>query len=157
MTALELVKSNEGFRANVYCDSCGSALHFQTLTPGTWICRVPCKGGKLTIGYGTLLDGVGLSQDEATSLLMARLEPARAHLEQWSWYGKLAQPRQAALIDMVYQLGRSGFDQFVNLIDACRDGLFDQAAVAVMASLYARQTPARARRNAELLRSGTWI
>lgn len=156
MDVFELIKRNEGFRPSVYCDACGKDLQ---PIGRAWSCGCNEAGhgpGNLTIAYGTRVDGAGLSPAEGGMLLAARVARARAHLAGWSWFAGLAEPRQAALVDMVYQLGAKGFDQFVALISACASNQWDKAAAAVMASLYARQVVARAQRNAELLRSGTW-
>ncbi|NYS30151.1 MULTISPECIES: glycoside hydrolase family protein [unclassified Pantoea] len=64
--------------------------------------------------------------------------------------------RTDVLLSMTYQLGVEGVLQFKNMLTAIGAEQFNDAADAMMNSLWARQTPGRARRHAEMMRTGTY-
>lgn len=65
-------------------------------------------------------------------------------------------PRSDVLYSMAYQLGVDGLAAFKNTLLMIANGNFSGAAEAMLASLWARQTPKRAQRQAEMMRSGTY-
>jgi len=65
-------------------------------------------------------------------------------------------PRSDVLYSMAYQLGVDGLAAFKNTLLMIANGNFSGAAEAMLASLCARQTPKRAQRQAEMMRSGTY-
>jgi lysozyme len=70
------------------------------------------------------------------------------------WRG-LDEVRQLALCSMVFQLGIGGATRFVQMLAGLRGGDFNAAADAALDSKWARQdTPARAHRVAEMIRTG---
>ncbi|MGC0781851.1 lysozyme [Pantoea agglomerans] len=60
------------------------------------------------------------------------------------------------LYSMAYQMGITGLTDFVNTLDLISRGDFAGAARAMLNSLWARQTPNRACRHAEVMRTGTY-
>src|SRR5579859_7527373 len=107
----DLVKSHEGWRAFIYCDACGEELTRDLSIGSLWNCSVFCKGGNLTIGYGTNLSD-GLAEHEGADLLYSRLALAAGYLAGFPWFHKLNDARQAALIDMRYAMGGGTFRTF---------------------------------------------
>ena len=77
-------------------------------------------------------------------------------LVQHEWFNKLDENRRVVLVDMSFQLGLNGMLRFVKMINALRAEHWHEAASQLLDSLYASedQTPERAQRNAEILRSG---
>jgi lysozyme len=65
-------------------------------------------------------------------------------------------PRIAVLLSMGYQMGLDGLAQFKNTLKFMQQGDFIKAAVNMLASKWAQQTPNRAKRHAEQMRSGKW-
>jgi len=65
-------------------------------------------------------------------------------------------PRADVLYSMAYQLGVDGLSAFKNTLLLIAAGNFSGAAEAMLASLWARQTPTRAQRHADVMRSGTY-
>lgn len=65
-------------------------------------------------------------------------------------------PRQAVLISMAYQMGVDGLDAFKNTLHSISAGYWVLAAGEMLDSRWARQTPARAKRHAEQMRTGDW-
>ena len=64
--------------------------------------------------------------------------------------------RSDVLCSMAYQLGVDGLSLFKDMLGAIARADFSDAANAMLNSLWAHQTPGRARRHAEVIRSGTW-
>lgn len=113
-----------------------------------------CTEGKLTIGYGRNLEGKGISQYEAEVLLALDLEECIKDLESLELWPSLNEARRAALIDMRFQLGKAGLMGFKNMLEALKWGDYEKAADELMDSRYAKQTPNRAARNRDIMRTG---
>ncbi|QIW89977.1 lysozme [Aeromonas phage PS] len=64
--------------------------------------------------------------------------------------------RTAVLVSMAYQMGVAGLAQFKNTLYLVETKQFEEAAKAMLDSKWAKQTPNRARRHAEQMRSGLW-
>ncbi|WLS77346.1 lysozyme [Erwinia pyri] len=66
------------------------------------------------------------------------------------------QARADVLYSMAYQLGVDGLAAFKNTLVMISVGNFEGAAEGMLSSLWARQTPQRANRHAQVMRSGTY-
>lgn len=76
--------------------------------------------------------------------------------KKYLWFDKLNDARQAIIISMIFQLGPVGFAKFENTIKLIAKGQYEAAAENMLKSLWARQTPNRARRHAEQFKAGVW-
>ena len=137
MTLLEkLLLREEGYRRSAYTDSLGF----------------------LTIGIGRLIDakkGGGVTFDEALYLLRNDIAAKEADLRATlPWYDALDPVRRTVLASMAFQLGTAGLFAFRNTLEAVAQGRYSDAAEGMMRSLWARQTPGRALRLAEAMRTG---
>lgn len=116
--------------------------------------------GYTTIGVGRMIDqrkGGGITAIEALYLLNNDIDKAIASLvSRYSWYLDMTPARQAVLIQMTFQLGAPGLAKFVNTLAAMKRGDYEAASRGMLASLWARQTPARAKRLAAMMRSGEY-
>lgn len=121
--------------------------------------------GFWTIGVGRLIDrrkGGGLSGDEIEYLLGN--DVAKVHQQVRSalpWFDKLSDARQRALCNMAFQMGigdaakGTGLLGFKNTLALMRAGRFAEAADNALKSKWAtHQTPARAKRVADMIRRG---
>jgi lysozyme len=115
-----------------------------------------CPTGKTTIGYGRNLDDKGVSPAEAEALFLNDIRECETDLKTIFPISpqSLTMNRWEALMDMRYNLGPRGFRRFKMFIQAVKDGHWGVAADECLDSLYAKQLPKRAGRNAELLRDG---
>ena len=119
--------------------------------------RLPykCTEGKITIGVGRNLEDNGLYPDEIRLLLSNDLKEAKAGAQRvCPVFDQLNEPRQWALISMVFQMGRSGVSKFKNMLAAIEDQDFDRAADEMLDSRWARQTPRRAKLQSKMIREG---
>lgn len=127
----------------VYDDADGKPI-----VAGKWV------KGNPTIGYGRLLcEPGGISNAEAVFLFGTDWAKAEANAKTLPCYSRLNAVRQGVLIEMVFQLGIGGVRKFVRMLDCLNRSDYDRAADEMLASRWAEQTPERAHRLADLMRS----
>jgi lysozyme len=135
---IELLKTEEGFRARVYDDATGKELRRGDVVKG-----VP------TIGYGTTV----LTREQAQWLLASRLATDHEALRKaLPWSVELPDVAQEVLLAMAYQLGLDGLLKFQRTLSCLQTRDYHCAADAMLASRWARQTPERVERMAALIR-----
>ena len=131
-----------------------------------------CPLGKLTIGVGRNLEDNPLSGEEKRALgdymhgitvngakMLLRNDIMSAYKgckKLFKEFESLDVERQYALVDMCFQLGVKGLSKFRLMRWAIADKDFEGASKACLSSCYAKQTPKRARRIAEVIRTGGW-
>lgn len=141
---VELLRREEGLRLTVYDDATGKPL-----LPGMKVVGHP------TIGIGRCLDRKGLTTAEATLLLENDIAEIQSELARaLPWATGLSETRQVVLQAMAFQLGLAGLLKFRATLAAVQRGDYAAAADGMLASLWARQTPARAARMAAMMREG---
>lgn len=117
--------------------------------------------GFWTIGVGRLIDsrkpGAGLRPDEIDYLLANDIKDRVAALRKaLPWFDDLTEPRQGVLVNMAFQLGTAGLLEFKKTLALIQSGDYGKAAIQMLASKWAQQTPERARRLAEQMKTGEW-
>lgn len=137
---------HEDLRLKPYDDATGKELR-----PGDTLI------GKLTIGVGRNLTDVGITPAEAMILLNADIGQAVADLRRnLKWFDSLNEARQAALIDMRFNLGLAGLSGFPKMLDAMYRHRWKLAAAEAKDSKWARQVGGRSDEIADMIRSGEW-
>lgn len=142
-----LVQYEEGFREKPYLCSEGYP------TVGTGI-RIGPKGADLKNYEFTVpreVDAVWL-QYKLNECMRGMLSNERISKA----INILDEARTAVLVSMAYQMGVAGLAQFKNTLYLVETKQFEEAAKAMLDSKWARQTPNRAKRHAEQMRSGLW-
>jgi len=130
---LEMLKRHEGFKQFPYL----------------------CTAGKLTVGYGRNLDDVGLSEYEAEFLLLQDIRHATKRLTTiFPEFYQFTVNRQAALIDMMVNLGSRRFLLFRKMIVAIKKGNWEDAANEAIDSKWHQQVGNRAIEIEWLLKNG---
>ena len=132
MTLEEKIASEEGFADKLYI----------------------CPAGFRSIGYGFNLDVNPMPKEVADLWLSINITSLKRRLVEFTWLQDLNEARQIVLFDMAYQMGVNGMLSFTSMINSLRAERYHEAAEHLLDSKYARQTPNRAQRNAEILRSG---
>jgi len=123
--------------------------------------------GIWTIGWGYNLESHGYSpaecegitwtQAQADQALLDEIEAVEAELDRrWPKWRDLDEVRRAAIVSSVYQLGAPGAAHFCATIHALQAHDWATAAQQMLASRWAKQTPARVQRNAAMIQSGQW-
>lgn len=117
--------------------------------------------GYWTIGVGRLIDkrkGGGLSRDEMQYLLNNDIRNKEKEvLDALPWIAKLDEARQCVFFMMAFQMGIEGLLKFKNTLAKARAGDYAGASASMLKSLWAKQTPNRAKRIANMMKTGEWI
>jgi lysozyme len=116
--------------------------------------------GYWTLGVGRLIDirkGGGITSEEAAYLLSNDIDRKQAELvKQLTWTTTLDEARFGVLMNMAFQMGVKGLMGFKNTLAMIKDGEYEAAADGMLNSLWAKQTPERAKRLSEQMRTGIW-
>ena len=129
---LESIKKHEGFVEHVYDDSLG----------------IP------TIGYGFAIKDLVLDEDIAEDILIRKLERLQRNANsRFRWLEDMPVVVQEVILNMCYQLGVTGVSKFRRAISALQEGDWDEAANEMLDSLWARQTPNRAKELSNIVRN----
>ena len=129
---LESIKKHEGFVEHVYDDSLG----------------IP------TIGYGFAIKDLVLDEDIAEDILIRKLERLKRNANsRFRWLEDMPVVVQEVILNMCYQLGVTGVSKFRRAISAFQEGDWDEAANEMLDSLWARQTPNRAKELSNIVRN----
>jgi len=129
---LENIKKHEGFVEHVYDDSLG----------------IP------TIGYGFAIKDLTLDEDIAEEILIRKLEKLKRNATaRFKWLEDMPVEVQEVILNMCYQLGVTGTSKFRKAISALQEGDWEEAANEMLDSLWARQTPNRAKELSDTIRN----
>ena len=130
----EQLKRQEGWRDHAYQDHLGY-----------W-----------TIGYGRLIDkgkGGSISRDEGEMLLRNDiLRVIRGVRQALPWFDAKPDHVRQALANMAFQMGVHGLLKFRRTLALVESGDYEAAADNALKSLWAKQTPRRAREVTDVLR-----
>ncbi|HEF4777120.1 TPA: glycoside hydrolase family protein [Burkholderia multivorans] len=110
--------------------------------------------GKTTIGVGRNLTDVGITDAECDLLLSNDIDRTVAWLDRnLSWWRQLDAVRQRVVVNMAFNMGGSLLT-FTNTLAAMKRGDYAAAADGMLASKWASQVGDRAKRLADMMRSG---
>ncbi len=143
---IPLLNFDEGFREKPYYDSEGYP------TAGTGILLGP-KNAPLSYYLFTIpkeVSDVWLA--DLVSKKTAQMHSAPAIIAALNACNS---PRQDILTSMAYQMGVQGLVGFKNTLALIAARNFTGAATGMLSSAWAKQTPERAQRHAEVMRTGT--
>lgn len=116
--------------------------------------------GFWTIGVGILIDqrkGGGLLPEESEFIFKNRLRLIDAALsKRIPWISRLDPARRGVLLNMAFQMGVDGLLAFKNTLATIESGDYQKAAGEMLNSKWAKQTPARAQRLSNQMRTGDW-
>ena len=139
MTLEERVKLHEGFVSKIYLDSLS----------------------KKTIGWGHLItpddhfkEGVEYSKEELEDVFQKDLKRAINEADDLI-KTKIADKAREVIIEMVYQLGKTGVSRFKNMWSALQESPpnYFEAHVQMLDSRWAKQTPGRCVELSETMKS----
>lgn len=144
---VDILNYEEGFREKPYRDSEGYP------TVGTGILIGP-KGASLSNYTFTVPKQV--ADVWLQVFIDKKLTEMRASTVVASALRQCNDARSDILVSMAYQMGTAGLASFKNTLGMVAAGKFEDAAAGMLNSKWAQQTPNRARRHAEVMRSGTY-
>tara|TARA_R110002020_G_scaffold217024_1_gene424857 strand:+ start:39 stop:449 length:411 start_codon:yes stop_codon:yes gene_type:complete len=132
MSLLDEIKKHEGYRKSVY----------------------KCTEGYDTIGYGFAIKDLELTEDVCDIILREKLDKLNKILnERFCWYPTSPLAIQDVVINMCYQLGISGFSKFKKTIYYLETEQYEEASSEMLDSLWAKQTPNRAKELSNIVES----
>lgn len=137
----KLLEKEEGYRAEPYYCSQG----YPTIGIGK---KIGPKDTPLSMYEFTC------SREVAYMFLSEELKNICSSLLKFRWYVNLNPDRQDIIKSMAYQMGISGLLRFKKMITALEVKHYDKAADEALSSRWARQTPERAKRHADVLKTG---
>ena len=113
-----------------------------------------CTQGYDTIGYGFAIKDLIIDEDVADIILLKKLLTLleRIHIA-FSWFKDVDDNAKNVVINMCYQLGLKGFSKFKKTIYYLETEQYEEAADEMLDSLWAKQTPARAKELSNKIRS----
>lgn len=114
-----------------------------------------------TIGVGRLVDsrkaGSGLRSHEIDFLLQNDINDRIDQLmRRLPWFQDLDDARKGVLLNMSFQMGVEGLLGFKNTLAMVERGDYAKASEGMLQSLWARQTPERAKRMSIQMKTGEW-
>lgn len=116
-----------------------------------------CTMGRLTVGVGHNLEARPLSDQVVMMILNEDIEQTiQECVDAFVWFNAVDMVRQDVVIDMAFQLGIKGLQEFKRFCSAMSAQNYEQAAVEMMASRWAKQTPNRALELQTMMRSGKY-
>jgi lysozyme len=115
--------------------------------------------GKLTIGIGRNLTDVGITAMEAYDLLDHDIDRAITELvSRYSWFADQDPVRQAAMVELEFNMGPESFGGFHNTLKAWREKDYPKVAAGLRASKWFKQVqPSRSARIIQMVEHGEWI
>ena len=132
MSLIEQIKKHEGFRSTVY----------------------QCTEGYDTIGYGFAIKDLKLSKELCDIILTEKLAKLQLDISnKFEWFDDSPEVIRNCVANMCYQIGISGFSKFKKTIYYLETEQYDEAATECLDSLWAKQTPHRAKEVSEAISS----
>ena len=132
MNLIKQIKEHEGFRSSVY----------------------QCTEGYDTIGYGFAIKDLKLDEDIAELILIRKLGELQDRISHtFGWFYNSPDVVKDVVTNMCYQLGISGFSKFKKTIYLLETEQYEEASVEMLDSLWAKQTPNRAKELSEAVRA----
>ena len=132
VTLINKIKKHEGFRSTVY----------------------ECTEGYETIGYGFAIKDLKLDEDIAELILIRKIADLVKRIKDtFPWTKDAPEEIQDVVVDMCYQLGVNGFSKFKKTIYLLETEQYEEASIEMLDSLWAKQTPNRAKELSEEVRA----
>ena len=129
---IKKIKEHEGYRASVY----------------------QCTEGYDTIGYGFAIKDLELSEEICDIILAEKLAKLQFDINsKFEWFDESPELVKDVVTNMCYQLGLSGFSKFKKTIYYLETEQYEEASIECLDSLWAKQTPNRAKELSEQLAS----
>ena len=126
------IKRHEGFEPKVY----------------------QCTEGYDTIGYGFTIKDLEIDKDVADLILMKKLHTLLQRITiAFPWFENIDNIAKSVVVNMCYQLGLRGFSQFKKTIYLLETEQYEEASIEMLNSLWAKQTPIRAKELSEQIRA----
>ena len=132
MSLIDEIKKHEGYKSTVY----------------------QCTEGYDTIGYGFAIKDLQLSEEICDIILTEKLAKLQFDISnKFEWFDDSPELVKDVVTNMCFQLGLSGFCKFKQSIYYLETEQYEEASIECLDSLWAKQTPNRAKELSEQLAS----
>lgn len=102
--------------------------------------------------------GDHITEEQCRELFEADVSEAMAELDRrFPWWSGLDDVRQNILVNMCFNMGGKTLAGFVNTLRFIEQGDYSLAADGMLQSKWARQVGDRAKRLAQMMRTGEWL
>ena len=129
---IKKIKEHEGYRSTVY----------------------QCTEGFDTIGYGFAIKDLKLSEEICDIILAEKIAKLQFDISnKFEWFDDSPTLVKDVVTNMCYQIGLSGFSKFKKTIYYLETEQYEEASIECLDSLWAKQTPNRAKELSEQLAS----
>jgi len=147
------IKQNEGLRHVAYVDTIGNRTVGYGFNMDSGVARKVWKKAGLQRDFDAVYDGQeALSDLDAEALGTASFNIALDDATSlYDNFPNLSEPRQKALLDLSYQLGKTRLKEFDKFNAAVRAGKWNEAVRQLLKTKYATQVPKRSREVARQL------
>jgi lysozyme len=119
--------------------------------------------GNWTVGIGHFLgpnpiySGKTITEEQCQEYFEEDFEEAVKGAQQaCAGFSGLDGPRKGALVNMAFELGGPTLSTFHTFLGYVNDGLYQEAAIDLLNTRYAKQVPARAKRIAYRIQTGAY-
>ena len=146
---IEKLILHEGMKLKVYDDANGKEIR-----AGDTLVGHPTIG----VGRNVAGDGLGITEEEAKILLSNDVDRVLREVNHWSFMENLNEPRKTVIIDMVFNMGASRFNEQVwpKFFKAAMTGNYKEASKQMLDSKWAGQVKTRANILAKMMETGKW-
>jgi len=132
MNLVNEIKKHEGFKSTIY----------------------QCTEGYDTIGYGFAIKDLYLSKEVCDIILAEKLAKLQFDINnKFEWFEDSPEIVRNVVTNMCYQLGLRGFSKFKQTIYYLETEQYEEASTECLDSLWAKQTPNRAKEVSEAISS----
>lgn len=149
----KLITKHEGIRAAVYKDTANPpkltiGIGFNLEAPDALhICQM------IGVDHRALLNGTAvLTVAEINAIFDYQLNKVLSQAQiTFPTFSTFPDEVQAVICDMIFQMGWAAFQSFVHTIACIKSGSFKDAAANMLVSDWAKETPVRAKDDAEIM------
>jgi lysozyme len=132
MNLVDKIKKHEGYKSTVY----------------------QCTEGFDTIGYGFAIKDLELSKEICDIILLEKLNKLQFDISnKFDWFEESPDLVKDVVTEMCYQIGITGFSKFKKTIYYLETEQYEEASLECLDSLWAKQTPNRAKELSKQLAS----
>lgn len=137
-TTVQMIMNLEGFEKKPYIDPLVKLNHIELGISKDEMATIEKHFSKLKVTIGA---GFTYLNEESTKAVLGVLvkDIFNGLNSKYVWFKKISLLRQAVVINMVYQMGFEGFDNFKNTRAYIQAGEFEKAAIEMLDSKWARQ------------------
>ena len=108
----------------------------------------------MSLKYINVQRDLVIDEDVADLILMKKLHTLLQRiLIAFPWFNNINIEAKGVVINMCYQMGLSGFSKFKKTIYYLETEQYEEASAEMLDSLWAKQTPARAKELSEIIKS----